>query len=134
MKYYKTISLLLSITFGIVGLIFLFYSNSVLRFFNSVSETFGMAQAPETGLNFYLILAVGYMYLVTLIAFFMYRFPENRFFPLILGNGKIASSVLSLGFFMFLNKYLIYLINFVVDGLIGILAFILYFKLKQNIK
>ena len=134
MKYYKTISLLLSITFGITGLIFLFYSNGVLHFFNAVSENFGMAQAPETGLNFFLILAAGYMYLVTLIAFFMYRFPENSFFPLLLANGKIASSVLSLGFFMFLNKYFIYLTNFVVDGLIGLLAFILYFKLKQDIK
>lgn len=134
MKYYKTISLVLSITFGIVGLLFLFCSNGVLRFFNSVSENIGMAASPVNGMNFFLILAVGYMYLVTLTAFFMYRFPENRFFPLLLANGKLVSSVISLGFFLFINKYLIFLTNFITDGFIGLLVLSFYLKLKQTVK
>jgi len=32
----------------------------------------------DTG--FFNILAVGYMYIVALLVYFMYRYPENRFF------------------------------------------------------
>ncbi len=131
MKFYRPFSLLLAIIFAIVGLIFLFFANGVLHFFNSLSSYTGMLQSPEQGFNFYLILAVGYMYLVTIIAFFIYRFPDNSFFPLLLAHGKLASALLSLGFFLVHQRYLIYITNCIVDGGIGILALIFYFKLKR---
>jgi hypothetical protein len=131
MKFYKPISLTLMLLFGVTGLLFLFIPDKVLVLFNNLSPA-AMTQAPLTGFNFYLILAAGYMYLVTVLAFLMFRRPENPVFPMLLTHAKIASSVLSLGFFLFHEHYLIYLANFVVDGFIGIVVGILYFKLRQT--
>ncbi len=131
MKFYQTLSLLFAITFAVVGLIFLLFANDVLNFFNSISNYIGMLPSPVQGFNFYLILAVGYMYLVTILAFFMYRFPKNSLFPLLLAHGKLASALLSLGFFLVHQPYLIYITNCLVDAGIGIIALIFYFKLKR---
>jgi hypothetical protein len=131
MKLYRFFSLSCAIVFTIVGLIFLISANGVLTFFNSISGHLGMTLSPVQGYDFYLILAAGYMYLVALLAYFMYKQPASRDFPLLLANGKFASSVLSVGFFIFHQPYLIYLTNCIVDGLIGILALYFYFKIKK---
>ena len=132
MTYYRTVSLLLTLTFAVVGIIFLFHANTVLTFFNSVSEIFGMQASPVTGNGFYLILAVGYMYLVSLLAYLTFRHPDNRYFPLLLAHGKLASSVFSLSFFIFHYFFLIYLVNFIVDGLIGLLVLYFYYQIKKT--
>jgi hypothetical protein len=131
MNIYRSFSFSMMIIFALVGFIFLLYSSGVLTFFNSISQHVGMTPSPTDGTNFYLILAVGYMYLVTLLAYMMYRHPENRFFPLLLSNGKLASSALSLGFFLWHQPYLIYGANFIVDGFIGIVVLIFYFKINR---
>lgn len=117
---YQTISICLAVVFAVVGLIFLLMPAGTLRFFNDLSAPLGLQPSPVEGISFYLILAVGYMYLVALLAWFMARHPENRFFPLLLVNAKLASSVLSLVFFLGFHRSLIYLTNGVVDGLIGL--------------
>jgi hypothetical protein len=132
MKFYRAISLLMMSVFAAVGLLFLFAPNGVSRFFNLVSSYGGMRQIPMQGNGFYLILAVGYMYLVSLLAYLMYRFPENRYFPLILANGKLASSFLSLSLFIADQPYLIYITNCVIDGMIGILVLTMYLHLKKK--
>lgn len=129
MKLYKPFSLVSAIIFAIVGLIFLFIPNSVLVFFNHLSAWVQLPPTPVEAVHFYLILAVGYMYLVTVLALLMYRHPRNSFFPLLLAQGKLASSLLSLLFFLLHQSYLIYLTNAVVDGGIGIAALIFYLKL-----
>jgi hypothetical protein len=131
MKLHRPISLALMLVFAATGLLFLFFPDNVLALFNTISSWWGMNQTPETGSSFYLILAVGYMYLVTLLAFLMFRHPENRSFPLLLVNAKMASSVLSLAFFLLQAHYLIYLANFVVDGLIGIVVLKLYVNARR---
>jgi hypothetical protein len=118
--------------FAVVGFIFLFLPDGVLRFFNSIAGYTGMKLSPVTGVDFYLILAVGYMYLVSLLAFLMFRHPDNRYFPLLLTNAKLASSVLSLCFFILHQPYPIYVINGIVDGLIGMLAFYFYLQIKKR--
>jgi hypothetical protein len=92
-----------------------------------------MVPSPVTGFYFYVVLAVAYMYLVALLAFLMYRYPQNMFFPLLLANGKMASSLLSLCLFSFHQPYLILLVNGVVDGLIGVVAFVFYRNLKKTV-
>jgi len=67
--------------------------------------------------------------LVTLLAVFMYREPANRYFPLLLMNAKVASSVLSFALLAFHQRYLIYLTNGIVDGLIALAVLIFYLKL-----
>ncbi|HEX9973827.1 MAG TPA: hypothetical protein VGD14_17290 [bacterium] len=131
MRLYNLFSFLAFITFAVVGLIFLFIPESVLVFFNRLSGYLGMSPSSTEGINFYLILAVSYMYLVTLLAFLMYRHPENKWLPLLLIHGKFASSILSICLFLFHQPYLIYLTNFSVDGLIGIAALIFYLRLRR---
>jgi hypothetical protein len=62
---------------------------------------------------------------VALLAWLMFRHPENSTYPGLLVNAKLATSFLSLGFFVFHQPFLIYLANFVVDGLIGVGVWIL---------
>ena len=132
MKLYRPVSLILCLLFAIVGLLFLVIPDRVLEFFNTISGHLGMSPSPVEGHSFYVVLTAGYMYLVTLLAFLMYRNPENRQFPLILAHGKLASSVLSLGLFLIHEYYLIYITNFVVDGFIGIVVLFFYLKLKRR--
>ena len=132
MKYYRTFSLLMAIIFVLVGCIFLFFADGVLEFFNSIATYTGMKLSPVKGVDFYLILAVGYMYLVSLLAYMMFRHPDNPYFPLLLTNAKLASSVLSLCFFILHQPYPIYVINFIIDGMIGLLVLYFYFKIRKR--
>jgi hypothetical protein len=131
-NFYRTFSITSAVIFAVVGALFLFIPDQVLNFFNRLSGPVGLPTTPVAAVNFYLILAVGYMYLVTVIAFLMYRQPENTLLPMLLANGKTASSVLSLAFFVIHAHYLVYLTNFLVDGMIGAAAWIFYFKLKRK--
>jgi len=122
--------LVLMFMFSAVGLIFLVIPDRVLQFFNTLSGWLGFIRAPLGAVSFYLVLAVGYMYLVSVLAWFMYRFPESRWFPLLLAHAKLASSGLSLVLFIAHRPFLIYMTNFIVDGAIGILALVFYRKIK----
>jgi hypothetical protein len=132
MKLYKPISFILVFLFAVTGLLFLFIPDKVLILFNTLSSTFGMVQSPVTGWTFYLILASGYMYLVTLLAFHMFRHPDNQTYPLLLTHAKLASSILSLAFFLIQGHYLIYLANFIVDGVIGAIVLAMYLKVRRR--
>jgi len=132
MKIYRLVSIILMFLFAVTGLLFLFIPDQVLTLFNNFSASLGMPESPVTGLNFYLILAVGYMYLVTVLAFLMYRNPENRYFPQLLAHAKIASSLLSLALFLLHAHYLIYLVNFIIDGFIGVVVTVFYIKMGRT--
>jgi hypothetical protein len=93
-----------------------------------------MVPSLVVGINFYIVLAVAYMYLAALLAFLMYRHPENRFFPLLLANGKLASSLLSLYIFSVHQPSLILIVNCLVDGMIGIAAMFFYSKIKKTVQ
>ena len=131
MKIYRLASMILMFLFAVTGLLFLFFPDQVLTLFNTFSASLGMPESPVTGLNFFLILAVGYMYLVTILAFLMYRHPENKYFPQLLAHAKIASSLLSLALFLLHAHYLIYLANFVIDGFIGAAVTVLYVRMGR---
>jgi hypothetical protein len=130
MKWYRPLSLVLAVIFATTGLLFLFIPDRVVYLFNNLSPFLGMVQSPASGFTFYLILAVGYMYLVTVLALLMFRNPGNRYFPLLLAQAKLASSILSLGLFIIQAHYLIYLANFVIDGVIGSVVMVFYFKMR----
>ncbi len=132
MRTYRSISLGLTGTFAAVGLIFLIAPGRVLDFFNYFSVSLNLPPAPVSGFTFYLILAVGYMYLVMLLAFLMYRNPGNRTYPLLLAQAKLVSSFLSLALFCVQEHYLIYLANFLVDGAIGVFVGLLYYKTRRT--
>jgi hypothetical protein len=125
MRFHQLFSLITTIIFAVVGLVFLFIPSQVLVFFNCVSTYLGMPQSPVQGVSFYLILAVAYMYMVTLLAYSMYRHPQEKIYPFLLANAKLASSAISLYLFLIYQPYLIYIVNGVVDGGIGLTT--LYF-------
>jgi hypothetical protein len=123
---YRRMSLVLAIVFAGVGLLFLFIPGAVLRFFDGLSISIGLQPSQVRADNFYPVLAVGYMYIVTLLAWFMFRQPENRYFPVLLVNAKTASSILSFIFFYSVSQTLIYLVNGIVDGLIAAGVLLMY--------
>lgn len=120
MRLYRAAAALLAASFVAVGLVFLIFPGGVLTFFNRLSTAVGFREAPLAGFQFYLVLASGYMYLVALLAGLMFRHPENGTYPRLLVHGKLATALLSLGFFALHAPFLIYLANFLVDGLIGL--------------
>jgi len=131
MSTYRMLSLLLMLAFASTGVLFLVDPDAAIGFFNGFLPSFGLPQAPYNGWDFYLILAVGYMYVVTVLAFMMFRHPENRSFPMLLAHAKLASSLLSLALFLLHARYLIYVANFAVDGLIGVVVLLLYLRMRQ---
>jgi hypothetical protein len=131
LKTNKSIILVLMFLFAATGLAFLLIPDKVLTLFNNLSSFLNMAQSPLTGVNFFLILAVGYMYLVTILALLAFKHPDNKYFYLLLAHAKLASSVLSLAFFLWHDHYLIYLANFLIDGVIGTIVLILYLRMRR---
>jgi hypothetical protein len=131
MRLYKLFSLAAAAIFAVVGFIFLFFPDAALIFFNSISSYFGLPQSPVQGIGFYLTLASAYMYLVTLIACLMYRYPEQKIYPFLLAHAKLASAIISIYLFLVHQPYLIYFANFVTDGFIGITALYLM-KMKKT--
>jgi hypothetical protein len=119
MKLYRAAALALTAGFLIVGALFLAVPDGVLTFFNRLSGPLGMPEAPLVGRSLFLVLASGYMYLVSLLAWLMFKHPDNKTFPVLLVQGKLATSLLSLAFFLAHRPFLIYLLNFFVDGLIA---------------
>jgi hypothetical protein len=128
-RLYRPASLLMAITFGVVGVIFLFLPAGVLGFFDAFSTQVGLQPSGQAA-GFYLVLAVAYMYVVTLLAGWMYLRPENDTLPVLLINAKAASALLSFGFFALRQPALIFLANGVVDGLIAVGVLVLYLKPK----
>ena len=131
-QVYKTISLCLSVVFAVVGIIFFLMPDGVFLLFNNISRQLGFAESPLQGFGLYQVLAVGYMYLVSLLAAMMFLHPENKYFIWLLINGKSASSVTSILLFAFHRPYLIYATNGVVDGLIAIFLIFVYRRLKAE--
>jgi len=62
----------------------------------------------------------------------MFRRPGDPLLPLLLAQGKFASSFLSLFFFFGRAPYLVCLANAIVDGGIGSLVLWLYFQQKKH--
>lgn len=119
MKIYKSISFVMTIIFAIVGLVFLFFPDWILMLSNNVSDYFNLPGYPLQGSTFYLTLASAYMYLITIFAYSMYRYPNQDIYPFLLTQGKFVSAIVSLYLFIFFRHYLIYLGAFVIDALIG---------------
>jgi len=134
MRLYRAAAGLLAVSFAVVGLLFLARPGGVLAFFNELSAPLGFRAAPVVGAQFYLVLASGYMYLVALLAGLMFRRPEEAAYARLLVHAKLATSVLSLGFFIFHQPYLIYFGNFLVDGLIGLLVLGLLRRQRKRVR
>jgi len=128
---YRAFSLGLAVVFALVGGVFLILPQETLSFFNTLSRRLGMVEGPAEP-SFFGALAVAYMYMVTVLAWLMYRSPRERVFPLLLGQAKIASSALSFLLFAVHAPWLIYLVNGAVDGGLGILVLAMYRRARAG--
>jgi cytochrome bd-type quinol oxidase subunit 2 len=129
----KTIGSALAVLFAVVGLVFLVLPGGVLRGLNAAARFIGYpeGQSPVVGAQFYLVLAVAYMAVVTALAALIARHPDHSWFPLLLAIAKVSSAVLSLGLALFDRPYLVYLANGAVDGAIGGLALVLFRRARR---
>lgn len=125
---HRAIPYVMTIVFAVVGAIFLMFPAGLFEFFNWLSGPLGMKPAPPVDRQFFLILAVSYMYAVTLLAWLMVRYPGDRIYPLLLTHCKTASSVLSFLLFIIHQPFLIYLANGLIDGAIALIVFVLYIR------
>ncbi len=131
-RIYKPLSFTLAVIFAAVGLLFLLTPGGVVEFFNRLSGQMGFRPSPSYQPDFFLILAVGYMAVVTFLAWSMFRRPADASFPTVLAVAKFSSSFLSLVFFFSRAPYLMYLANALVDGLIAVVALLCGLAVKQN--
>jgi len=115
---------LLALSFAAVGLLFIIAPNGVGDVISDLGDSLGsFTRAPKTQEQLWLALAFAYMVLITGICLIA-QADVVRYRPLLLllATGKAASSLASLGFYLFDQDVFIYLLNFLVDGGLALLA------------
>lgn len=115
---------LLAVSFAVVGILFIAVPSGVLDTISDVGEWLGNdTRAPHTQEDLWLALAFAYMVIITGICV-VAQMDVVRYRPLllVLAVGKTASSLGSLAFFLVDEHVFIYLLNFLVDGFLALLA------------
>ncbi len=115
---------LLALSFAVVGLLFIVTPNGVGNVISDLGDSLGgFTRAPHTEQQLWLALGFAYMVVITDICL-VAQADVVRYRPLllVLAAGKTASSLASLGFYLFDQHVFIYLLNFLVDGFLALLA------------
>lgn len=115
---------LLAASFAAVGVLFIAAPDGVLNALSDLGDSLGdFTQAPETSVQLWLALGFAYMVAITGICL-VAQADVVRYRPLllVLAAGKTASSLASLGFYLFDADVFAYLLNFLVDGFLALLA------------
>ncbi len=115
---------LMALSFALVGILFIAVPSGVLDVISDLGNSIGsFPRAPHTQEDLWLALAFAYMVVITGICV-VAQADVVRYRPLILvlAVGKTASSLGSLGFFVFDQDVFIYLLNFLVDGFLAVAA------------
>jgi hypothetical protein len=115
---------LLAVSFAVVGILFIAAPNGVGNVISDFGDSLGsFTRAPHTEEQLWLALAFAYMVLITGICL-VAQADVVRYRPLLLllAAGKTVSSLGSLGFYLFDQDVFIYLLNFLVDGFLALLA------------
>ena len=115
---------LLALSFAVVGILFIAVPSGVLDTISDLGDSIGsFPRAPHTSEQLWLALAFAYMAVITGICVVTQAdVVRYRPFLLVLAVGKTASSLGSLGFYVFDQHVFIYLLNFLVDGFLALLA------------
>jgi hypothetical protein len=115
---------LLVISFAVVGILFIATPNGVGNVISDLGDSLGTyTRAPHTQEQLWLALAFAYMVVITAICLVTQAdVVRYRPFLLVLAAGKTASSLGSLGFYLFDQDVFIYLLNFLVDGFLALLS------------
>jgi hypothetical protein len=115
---------LLAATFAVVGLLFIAVPNGTLDVLSDVGDWLGgFTRAPHGDEQLWLALGFAYMVVITgLCLVAQADVVRYRALLLVLAAGKTASSLGSLGFFLFDQEVFAYLLNFLVDGFLAVLS------------
>jgi hypothetical protein len=121
---------LLAGTFAVVGLLFIVTPDGVLATLDDLGEWLPLGQfsaAPETLQQLWLALGFSYMVVITGICLVV-QADVVRYRPLllVLAAGKAASSLAALGAYLFDDDVFAYLLNFLVDGSLVVVALVLW--------
>ena len=115
---------ILALSFAVVGILFIAAPNGVLDVISDVGEWFGNdTRAPHTQEDLWLALSFAYMVVITGICL-VAQADVVRYRPLLLVllAGKTASSLGALVFYLIDEHVFIYLLNFLVDGSLVLVA------------
>ena len=115
---------LLAVSFAVVGLLFIAVPSGVLDTISDLGDSIGsFTRAPHGEEQLWLALGFAYMVVITGICL-VAQSDVVRYRPLllVLAVGKTASSLGSLGFYLFDQDVFIYLLNFLVDGFLALAA------------
>jgi hypothetical protein len=114
----------LALSFAIVGILFIAVPNGVLDVISDLGDDLGgFARAPHGTEQLWLALGFSYMVVITGICLLAQTdVVRYRALLLVLAAGKTASSLAALGFYLFDEHVFIYLLNFLVDGSLVLIA------------
>jgi hypothetical protein len=115
---------LLAISFAVVGILFIAVPSGVLDVISDLGDDLGgFTRAPHGTEQLWLALAFSYMVVITGICLIAQMdVVRYRALLLLLAAGKTASSLSALGFYLFDEHVFIYLLNFLVDGSLVLVA------------
>ncbi len=127
MSWPRFVSLAFAISFAAVGALFVAFPGGVFAFFETAGRAAGMGGMPAGDANpgLFRILAGAYMYVVAFLAWMSFRRAVDPVWPTLLAHAKLASSLLSFVLLLLHGGFLVYLVNGIVDGLIGLVALLL---------
>jgi hypothetical protein len=121
---------LLAVTFAVVGILFIAAPDGTLNVLDDFGDWLPLGSfspAPETQKQLWLALGFAYMTVITGLCLVV-QADVVRYRPLllVLAAGKAASSLASLGFYLFDTDAFPWLLNFLVDGSLVGVALVLY--------
>ena len=114
----------LALSFAVVGILFIAVPNGVLDTISDLGDEIGgFSRAPHGTEQLWLALGFSYMVVITGLCL-VAQADVVRYRPLLLllAAGKTASSLTSLGFYLFEEDVFAYLLNFLVDGSLVLVA------------
>jgi hypothetical protein len=114
----------LALSFAVVGILFIAVPNGVLNVVSDLGDDLGgFSRAPHGTEQLWLALGFSYMVAITgICAIAQADVVRYRPLVLLLAIGKTASSLASVGFYLFDDDVFAYLLNFLVDGSLALLA------------
>jgi hypothetical protein len=114
----------LALSFAVVGILFIAVPNGVLDTVSDLGDEIGgFSRAPHGTEQLWLALGFSYMVVIAGLCL-LAQTAVVRYRPLLLllAAGKTASSLTSLGFYVFDEDVFAYLLNFLVDGSLVLVA------------
>jgi hypothetical protein len=114
----------LAISFAVVGILFISIPNGVLDSLSDLGDSIGsFTRAPHGEEQLWVGLAFSYMVVIAGLCLIA-QADVVRYRPLLLllAVGKTTSSLSALGFYLFEEQVFVYLLNFLVDGSLVLVA------------